>query len=47
VAYDGEAFGRRAATLVTRRLAGDDGPAVQLTQPTSLIVRASCGAALA
>jgi LacI family transcriptional regulator len=47
VAYDGEAFGRRAATLVTRRLAGEHGPAVQLTQPTSLIVRASCGAALA
>jgi LacI family transcriptional regulator len=47
VAYDGEAFGRRAATLVTRRLACEHGPAVQLTQPTSLIVRASCGAALA
>jgi len=45
VAYDGEAFGRRAAALVTRRLAGNHGPAVQLTQPTSLIVRASSGVA--
>jgi LacI family transcriptional regulator len=41
VTYDAEEFGRRAAALVVRRLEGDSGPAEQLTEPTSLIVRAS------
>jgi LacI family transcriptional regulator len=39
VAYDAVELGRRAASLIVRRLDGDDGPPEQLIEPTSLIVR--------
>jgi LacI family transcriptional regulator len=41
VTYDAEAFGRRAAELVIRRLDGHDGPPERLIEPTSLVVRDS------
>ncbi|MEO9176280.1 MAG: LacI family DNA-binding transcriptional regulator [Gaiellales bacterium] len=39
VSYDAVELGRRAASLIVRRLDGDDGPAEQLIEPTSLVVR--------
>jgi LacI family transcriptional regulator len=39
VSYDAVELGRRAASLIVRRLDGDDGPPQQLIEPTSLVVR--------
>jgi LacI family transcriptional regulator len=39
VSYDAVELGRRAASLIVRRLDGDDGPREQLIEPTSLVVR--------
>jgi LacI family transcriptional regulator len=39
VAYDAVELGRRAASLVVRRLDGDEGPFERLIEPTSLVVR--------
>jgi DNA-binding LacI/PurR family transcriptional regulator len=38
--------GLRAANLLNNRIEGQSGPAKQIELPTSLIVRASCGARL-
>jgi LacI family transcriptional regulator len=39
VSYDAVELGRRAASLIVRRLDGDDGPPEQLIELTSLVVR--------